>query len=266
MWLFTNFGFFSIVQKPGTGFLTVRSRVKGDLDNLRQHYLPELSAIVSKAGTDYPYRATCGHEAFAVAAGKIAKDITYGNFKNEVAARQGKTRAHRYGKVWQALYDMPDDVPAKLIVANSWAEKIQPGKKMAYGGVVFDPEGKVLLREPKKHYDGYVWTFPKGRPDADESPEQTALRETLEETGTAATIVAPISGDFPGGTTINRYFLMSAPRGSGGVAPDDEETESVRWVTVDEARKLIAETTNSTGRKRDSDVLEAAIVARKRHG
>jgi hypothetical protein len=35
MWLLTNFGFFSIVQKKGTKNLTIRARMKVDLDELR---------------------------------------------------------------------------------------------------------------------------------------------------------------------------------------------------------------------------------------
>lgn len=267
MWLFTNIGFFSVVQKPGTNFLTIRARVRGDLDTLRQKYLPELSPTASKGGTDYPYRATCTHAAFATAAGKIINDIGYANFKNEVASRQGKDRAHRYGKVWQALYGMPDSPTEQAAIGLPWSLSIPQGKKAAYGGVIFDPDGLVLLREPKNHFDGYVWTFPKGRPDSGETPEQAALREVKEETGVTAIIAAPIPGEFIGGTTINRYFLMSAPAGSGGVAPDDKETESVRWVTTDEAHKLIKQTTNTTGRKRDLDVLAAAIgVNDNQHG
>lgn len=106
MWLFTNIGFFSAVQKPGTNYLTIRARVKGDLDALRDNYLPELSQTIGHAGTDYPWRATVPHAAFAAALGKIVIDLHYPNFKNEVAARQGKARSNRYHKVWSALYDM----------------------------------------------------------------------------------------------------------------------------------------------------------------
>lgn len=106
MWIFTNLGFFSVVQKPGTDFLTVRARVRGDLDALRERYLPALSATQTKGGTDYSWRATVAHADFAAALGHIAMDLGYSNFKNEVAAQQGKSRASRYGKVWSALYDM----------------------------------------------------------------------------------------------------------------------------------------------------------------
>ena len=57
------------------------------------------------------------------------------------------------------------------------------GKEPAYGGIVVDAKGRILLREPSGHFDGYVWTFPKGRPQPGETAEEAALRETREETG-----------------------------------------------------------------------------------
>ena len=73
-----------------------------------------------------------------------------------------------------------------------------------------------------------------------------------------ATIVAALPGEFIGGTTVNRYFIMTAATGSGSIARDDDETASVKWMTIHEARQHIGQTTNSTGRKRDLAVLEAA--------
>lgn len=245
----------------GGDFITVRARVRQDLDNLRQKYLPELSPTVGHAGTDYPWRATVSHAAFAAALGRIAMDLQYGNFKDEVAVRQGKQRAHRYAKVWSALYDMPED-DAEASTVLPWPNEIPAGKKVAYGGVVFDTNGLVLLREPRNHFDGYVWTHPKGRPDPGESPEQTALRETREETGVDARIVAPIPGEYAGGTTINRYFLMQAPSGSGGVAADDPETLAVRWFSIADAEAHIRKTSNPKGRERDLSVLWAALALR----
>ncbi|MFQ2657511.1 NUDIX domain-containing protein [Aeromonas caviae] len=85
-------------------------------------------------------------------------------------------------------------------------------KAVAYGGVVIDPHGYLLMREVKNHFDGYVWTFAKGRQDKGESPRETALREVWEEMGINATILIPISGEFAGGTTLNRFFLMVVER------------------------------------------------------
>jgi 8-oxo-dGTP pyrophosphatase MutT (NUDIX family) len=131
-------------------------------------------------------------------------------------------------------------------------------KALAYGGVVMDSKGRILLREPSKHFDGYVWTFSKGRPSHGETPEQTAIRETREETGVVAEIVAEIPGTFVGGTTDNVYFLM---RPTGEAGEPENETASVCCVaTPERAREMIGETTNPVGRARDLAVLEAAIA------
>lgn len=105
MWLVTKFGFFSVVRKPddGPGMLTVRARVKSDLVALRDGYLPTLGSITSSEGTDYRFRARVAKAALAEAVGKIALDVDYANFKDEVAVRQGQGRATAYGRVWEAL-------------------------------------------------------------------------------------------------------------------------------------------------------------------
>lgn len=134
----------------------------------------------------------------------------------------------------------------------------------AYGGLVVDDDGRILLREVANHYDGYLWTFAKGRPEPDETPEQAALREVREETGVEAEIVGPLPGDFPGGTTTNSYYIMSVVTDHGTFDP--RETASVRWCTLGEGRSLIEQTTNAVGRSRDLAVLDAYVeLVRARH-
>jgi ADP-ribose pyrophosphatase YjhB (NUDIX family) len=112
--------------------------------------------------------------------------------------------------------------------------------KVACGGVIIDTDGRILLREPSGHFDGYVWIFSKGRPERVETPEEAALREAQEETGVAAEVVERIPGTFSGGTAENIYFLM---RPTGQAEKPDKETATVRWATPDEARALISKTT-----------------------
>lgn len=128
----------------------------------------------------------------------------------------------------------------------------------SYGGVVVSGGGRVLLREPAGHYGGYVWTIAKGRPDPGEAPEATALREVLEETGYAATILAPIPGVFGGTTGSSRFWLMEAAHPP---VPFHHETSSIRWATFEQARELIAKTKTAVGRKRDLAILDAAEKA-----
>jgi 8-oxo-dGTP diphosphatase len=133
------------------------------------------------------------------------------------------------------------------------------GKAEAYGGVIFDDNDRVLLREPANHHGGYVWTFPKGRPKRGEAAEEAAIREAREESGVPVEIVARIPGEFEGDTTVNFYFLMS-PCGLAG--EPDAETARVIWVTPEEAKAYIAETRSVRGRERDLAVLAAARRAR----
>ncbi len=105
MWLFTTFGFFSIVRKPHDADLTVRARVRVDLDALRQRYLPQLAQTKMVSGTDYRYRATVSHVALSAAMAAIVMDLEYDNYKSEVAVAQGAQRAHVYADVWSVLAD-----------------------------------------------------------------------------------------------------------------------------------------------------------------
>ena len=61
--------------------------------------------------------------------------------------------------------------------------------KLASGGMLCNDAGQILLRRVTNDFGGYRWTYPRGRPDPGETPEQTALRETLEETGYTAEII-----------------------------------------------------------------------------
>lgn len=247
MWLLTPTGFFSIVCKPGDkerGVLTIRSRVRSDLDALKK-YLPTLGDIEEGAGTDYRFRAKANCNAIAKALTKMVQQLEYENFKNEVSRKQRKDRAKIYGKVWDVLYELQQESPDGLV--------------RAYGGVVVDAKRRVLLRRPRDDFDGYIWTFPKGRPEPWEEPEEAAIREVKEETGYNAKIEQKLPGSFRGGTSVTEFFLMSPV----GLPSDLDfgETSAIRWADLDEASNLIRLTVNEVGRVRDLGVLEATRAA-----
>ena len=130
----------------------------------------------------------------------------------------------------------------------------------AYGGVLINDEGRVLLREPAGHFGGYVWTFAKGRPEPGETPEETALREVLEETGHGAKIIAMIPGVFAGTTSSTVFFLMQPV---GAPICFSRETVRIRWVNAKTAGRLINRSMSPTGRERDLLVLDAALAVRR---
>lgn len=130
--------------------------------------------------------------------------------------------------------------------------------KLAYGGVVINDKGQVLLRRVANDFGGYRWSWAKGRPDPGESPEETALREVLEETGCSAEIIAKLPGTFVGGLTENVMYLMKP---IGEPQPFCWETSEIRWVDPEDAPALINQTTHKTGRDRDLAILAAAVEA-----
>jgi 8-oxo-dGTP pyrophosphatase MutT (NUDIX family) len=116
---------------------------------------------------------------------------------------------------------------------------------VAAGGVVLrERDGALEVAIAGRESDG-TWVFPKGTPDANESIEQTALREVAEETGLEVRILAPLDTTqywfASRGVRFHKrvhFFLMEAT--GGDVSRHDHEYDVVRWVAVDEARELLS--------------------------
>jgi broad specificity phosphatase PhoE/8-oxo-dGTP pyrophosphatase MutT (NUDIX family) len=112
----------------------------------------------------------------------------------------------------------------------------------AAGGIVFRESSKGKLKFLLAHRPRYDdWTLPKGKADDGETPEQTAIREVLEETGYHCRIVAPL------GTTryrINsgikevRWFAMRPLPDSPGFSKN-KEVDEIRWLTRKKAKALL---------------------------
>lgn len=134
-------------------------------------------------------------------------------------------------------------------------------KADAYGVVIFNAKGQVLLREPSGHSGGYVWTFAKGRPHAGEPPAETAVREAFAETGYRVELLDAIPRVFPGTTTSSAFFI-AGPLGKQGRPTD--ETATTRWVDPEAAAELISRTRSTTARERDLAILRAAGEVKQR--
>ena len=173
MWLITPFGFFSIVQKPADipqGTLTLRARVKSDLETLKAQLLPTLGLISESNSNDYRFRAQAPQEDVAQAMDQMARQVRYSNFKNEVAKRQGQARAHLYHDVWDMLYRLQTkpQLYSEAVPTSAATPAVQPAaapKPLAAAKLNLHPKpdnhGKpVTLKAPSQPSSLAAWANP----------------------------------------------------------------------------------------------------------
>jgi predicted NUDIX family NTP pyrophosphohydrolase len=99
---------------------------------------------------------------------------------------------------------------------------------------------EVLLVHPSGNYNRKApWGIPKGLLDEGENPEQTARRETLEETGIVAAELADLSWiDYQKSRKRVHAFAGEAPA-DAQPRPASWEVDQVAFVPLDEARRRI---------------------------
>ena len=122
-----------------------------------------------------------------------------------------------------------------------------------------DGEIEVLLIKPGgpfwKNKDAGAWMIPKGMVETGEMPAEAALREFAEETGTRLTAVPfrlatvkqaggkiveafAVEGDLDPAAIQSIDFEMEWPPRSGKLERFPE-AEEARWMSLDEARKMM---------------------------
>jgi 8-oxo-dGTP pyrophosphatase MutT (NUDIX family) len=80
----------------------------------------------------------------------------------------------------------------------------------------------------------HEWVLPKGHIEADERPEQAAVREVREEAGVQAGIVAPIGASIFGTARVV-WFLMQFV-----AEVEPEERRETFWGIIDEVLERLA--------------------------
>src|SRR5215211_6358669 len=139
-------------------------------------------------------------------------------------------------------------MPKKPENQSTSAGKVTTMDQVSAGGVAFrwkgsEPEIAIVSVKPKLR-----WQLPKGIVDADESPQEAAVREVREEAGVETDLIKLIE-------TIE-YWYRSVKNGkpvryhkfvhlylmeyrSGEVTDHDHEVEESRWVSIDEALQML---------------------------
>jgi 8-oxo-dGTP diphosphatase len=111
------------------------------------------------------------------------------------------------------------------------------------GGIVLDPDGRLLLVLRGRAPSAGTWSIPGGRVEAGESDAEATAREVLEETGVRVDVgrlVGAVERDAPNGDVyVIRDFLC---RPVSGIDPSavraGDDAADAAWYTVEGIRAL----------------------------
>src|SRR5215813_4523939 len=144
------------------------------------------------------------------------------------------------------LEDMPKPRVVQAFSAGGVIFRVQPG--VATNVTAANPQGKEVVSLARRTIEialvGYpregTWILPKGTPAANETVEQTAIREVREETGLEPRILGELGSIeywfARRGVRFHKevyYYLMEAI--GGDVAHHDHEYDEARWFALPEA-------------------------------
>jgi 8-oxo-dGTP pyrophosphatase MutT (NUDIX family) len=111
----------------------------------------------------------------------------------------------------------------------------------AAGNVVHDAErGVLLLWRHRFITDTWGWEIPAGRIEPGESPEDAAVRETVEETGWRPTGLRPLVTYQPTNGLSDQRFNLFISDGAAqvGEPTDPGESERIEWVSVADVTEI----------------------------
>ena len=123
MWIFTKYGFFSVVcARKGNGShgqpvdsdrSMVRARVRGHLEALKKRFPDFLGncEIQESTGTDYAYRLFVQKSAWSQLLAELGNETDYDNFKSAVSRYQGRSGTayeHSLHEVWSVMHKLQE--------------------------------------------------------------------------------------------------------------------------------------------------------------
>ncbi len=127
--------------------------------------------------------------------------------------------------------------PNKNPDLQSQQSDFPPRKVVCVGAVVLREDKVLFIRQAEGQSLAGKWSIPWGFVEADEAPEDAALRETLEESGVSASIVG-----FLGFQNLNQTgwigMIFLCRHENGEPQADGVETDDARYLELDELDAL----------------------------
>ena len=147
----------------------------------------------------------------------------------------------------RTIYDNPwmslDLVDVEQPDGSRYEQHVVRMARTVAATVMTDDAGRALLMWRHRHItDTWGWEIPSGRIEADETPEQAAAREALEETGWRPGPLRLLVASQPSNGSIDTvHYIFHADGGRQvGEPADGNEAERIEWVPLAEVRALVA--------------------------
>ncbi|MFB6605685.1 NUDIX hydrolase [Streptomyces noursei] len=122
-----------------------------------------------------------------------------------------------------------------------WEHHVVRLRHLAVAAVVNDRREVLMMWRHRFITDAWAWELPMGLIEEDETPEQAASREVLEETGWRPGSMKPLIYAEPAnGITDSQHYVFRADSATY-VGPPTEKNESdrIEWVPLADVRAMI---------------------------
>ena len=148
------------------------------------------------------------------------------------------SRSVVYESSWISLYADKVEFPAGRVIDRHHILDFHRG---AVAVIVENDKGEILFVHAYRYTtDSVEWEVPTGGMDAGESPIESAKREVLEESGCETSGHELIYSFNPiNGISDLCHHIVRCRANECNETFDKNEIESVKWVPIDEVRKMI---------------------------
>lgn len=254
MWLFTNIGFFSVVEKPydiEQGLITIRSRVRLDLEVLKTLYLPSMTEVIESADADYKFRSRVKKVDLAEAMPELIMNINYENFKDEIFEVHGHERATLYGKIWGQAYEMQSQHQGLDADKASVINKISRPFVSNHCIVVIDAQGRVLMNtEPERPAET---AFIHLNARTLRHPQHDVLAHVYQVTGVEGKVAIPCSISKYEPAIGWNYYVVPVERIT---RPSASDVLPFKWVSIKIAQDIVGPHDLALNIKRDYKLIK----------
>jgi 8-oxo-dGTP diphosphatase len=112
-------------------------------------------------------------------------------------------------------------------------------EKPGISAAIIVSDGRVLMVRRRVKEGELSWQFPAGAIEAGETPEQAAVRETLEETGLKVQAASLIGQRVHPKTRREMSYTACQVIGGEAHVADADELDAVAWVTLNEIPEYV---------------------------